>query len=363
MPKENKITKSQTTVAQKGQGESKLDIASGLFKGFKNELNAIQNRERQHNAQDDVEKAPEPSPVVHTPLSLVENSVGTGLSRRISIPITDCVSNPYNPRVFYPETKIQELAVTLQRDGQIEAIKVTHLPQYPGKYVIIDGERRMRAKRSLGETHIDAEVRSDVAPIDLYTTAYRANNDHERQSIFDDAIAWQQLLELKVVADQNALAEKVTKDKAYVSKVLSLNALPRALLERMAESADRVGLQAAYHLKLIFDRVGEEATDRHLTAVIDGKRTVRELELAIRKLQAPGMQNRRSRTRYNQLFDFNTDGVDHGQLKTFPDGRISLELKEISAEKQEFLAEKLKELVDQFISPELSSASTVLVGE
>ncbi|WP_173262976.1 ParB N-terminal domain-containing protein, partial [Paraburkholderia sp. NMBU_R16] len=66
----------------------------------------------------------------------------------------DCVSNPYNPREFYPEHKIHELALTLKRDGQIEAIKVTKLDSHPGKYVIIDGERleltRFRGHLSFG---------------------------------------------------------------------------------------------------------------------------------------------------------------------------------------------------------------------
>ncbi|MDC6179745.1 chromosome partitioning protein ParB [Ralstonia solanacearum] len=349
MSKNTKDTKEQGTSATKGQTTQKLSIASGLIKGFKNEQQAIQTREREQEPLASTPNKPESQLAASTTSNTSQpdgNSAAPAVGRK-SIAIADCVSNPYNPRIFYPEAKIQELALTLQREGQIEAIKFTRLPQFPGKYVIIDGERRLRAKRSLGETHIDAEERHDVQPIDLYTTAYRANNDHERQSIFDDAIAWQALIEKQVVADQNSLAEKVTKDKTYVSKVLSLNSLPRAMLERMAESAERVGLQAAYCLKLIFDRVGEEGADRHLTAVIEGKRTVRELELVLRNLQGPGAAAKRTRTRYHQLFDFNADGVQRGQLKTFPDGRISLELKDIPVEKQEALAEKLKALVDQ----------------
>ena len=103
------------------------------------------------------------------------------------------------------------------------------------------------------------------------TIAYRANHDHERQTIFDDAVAWKRLLDEKVFSDQNTLAEKIGKDKASISKTLSLNALPNTLLERMASANDVVGLQAAYFLKLIFERLGEPTADRLLTAVIDRK--------------------------------------------------------------------------------------------
>lgn len=335
-----------------------LSLAAGLLKGLRNETAALDERDRSDNAARQaapvVALASSPSAQKSAPLGQSGLAPVSAVGGRLRIAIADCISNPYNPREFYPEAKIQELAVTLQRDGQIEAIKVTQLPKYPGKYVVIDGERRLRATKSLGEALIDAELRTDQSPEDLYSTAYRANNEHERQTIFDDAIAWRRLLDDGVFADQTALAERVGRDKAYVSKVLSLNALPRSFLERLAvervaESTNNVGLQASYFIKLIFDKAGEEVADRALSAVIDGKKTVRQLELQVRDLSTTSAPSKKARTRYNQLFDFKANGGGSlGQLKTFPDGRLSLELVDIPADRQEELAEKLREIVDSF---------------
>lgn len=332
---------------------SPLTLAAGLLKGLTNEQAALDEKERADadiETQSSAQPAAAPTLTVVPPTSkAVPVAAAVNVGGRMRISVTDCISNPYNPREFYPEAKIQELAVTLKRDGQIEAIKVTQLPKYPGKYVVIDGERRLRATKSLGEVWIDAELRADQSPVELYSTAYRANNDHERQTIFDDAIAWRRLLDDSVFEDQNSLAERVGRDKAYVSKVLSLNTLPRSILERMAESASKVGLQASYFIKLIFDKAGEMMADRTLSAVIDGKKTVRQLELQVRDLADINTPSKKARTRYNQLYDFKVGGGGSlGHLKTFPDGRLSLELVDIPTERQEELAEKLKAIVDSF---------------
>jgi ParB family chromosome partitioning protein len=335
-----------------------LSLAAGLLKGLNNERAALDQRS-EPSEDAPTRSIPPPPTVVTEPTAAHAIPVASNVGNRFPIPLADCISNPYNPREFYPESKVQELALTLQRDGQIEAIKVTQLPQYPGKYVLIDGERRLRAKRSLGERFIDAELRSDTTPAELYSIAYRANNDHERQSIFDDAIAWRRVLDDGVFVEQSALAERVGRDKAYVSKVLSLNALPRPILERMAEFADRIGLQAAYFIKLIFDKAGEEQATRNLSAVIDGKRTVRQLELAVRDLATPNSAGKKERARYHQRYDFKTDGQSFGQLKTFPDGRINLELVEIPGNQQEELAEKIKEIVESFTNAKPSAATSI----
>ncbi|MGT2460276.1 ParB/RepB/Spo0J family partition protein (plasmid) [Cupriavidus basilensis] len=344
---------------KKAKSAGGMSLAAGLLKGLNNERAALDQRpepiEKDLPNESHLALAVATEALTNSPAVQVATNVGN----RIKIPVADCISNPYNPREFYPESKVQELALTLKRDGQIEAIKVTLLPQFPGKYVLIDGERRLRAMRSLGETFIDGELRTDTTPADLYSIAYRANNDHERQTIFDDAIAWRRVLDERVFSEQNALAERVGRDKAYVSKVLSLNALPRPLLERMAEAADKVGLQAAYFIKLIFDKAGEEHASRNLTAVIDGKRTARQLELAVRDLTTSNGTGKRERSRYHQRYDFKVNGQSLGQLKTFPDGRINLELVEIPTDQQEALAEKLKEVVETFTNAKPSAATSV----
>ncbi|WP_175884687.1 ParB/RepB/Spo0J family partition protein [Burkholderia sp. BCC0044] len=321
-----------------------LHLAAGLLRGLAQENAALETRLPEPAAAPAavVEAAPASAPAAAAPAGTPD------LGAPQKVLVKDCIPNPFNPRVFYSESSLHELALTLKREGQIEPIKVTRLPEFPGKLVVIDGQRRLRATSINGDETINATFRTDHTPEQLYTIAYRANHDHERQTIFDDAVAWKRLLDEKVFADQNTLAEKIGKDKASISKTLSLNALPNTLLERMAGANDVVGLQAAYFLKLIFERLGEPTADRLLTAVIDRKKSVRDLENFLRT-QSDGAK-KAGRTRYSVRHDFALESRAIGQLKTYPDGRLDLQLKGVDASHQEALADKLKTVIDAYVA-------------
>ncbi|OXI29038.1 chromosome partitioning protein ParB [Burkholderia sp. AU16741] len=321
-----------------------LHLAAGLLRGLAQENAALETRlpEPAVAPTAAVEAAPASAPIATAPTGTPD------LGAPQKVLVKDCIPNPFNPRVFYSESSLHELALTLKREGQIEPIKVTRLPEFPGKLVVIDGQRRLRATSINGDETINATFRTDHTPEQLYTIAYRANHDHERQTIFDDAVAWKRLLDEKVFADQNTLAEKIGKDKASISKTLSLNALPNTLLERMASANDVVGLQAAYFLKLIFERLGEPTADRLLTAVIDRKKSVRDLENFLRT-QSDGAR-KAGRTRYSVRHDFALESRAIGQLKTYPDGRLDLQLKGVDASHQEALADKLKTVIDAYVA-------------
>ncbi|VWD10421.1 chromosome partitioning protein ParB [Burkholderia lata] len=327
-----------------------LHLAAGLLRGLAQENAALETRLPEPAAAPNVvdESTPASAPAAATPTGTPD----LGAPQRVLV--KDCIPNPFNPRVFYSESSLHELALTLKREGQIEPIKVTRLPEFPGKLVVIDGQRRLRATSINGDETINATFRTDHTPEQLYTIAYRANHDHERQTIFDDAVAWKRLLDEKVFSDQNTLAEKIGKDKASISKTLSLNALPNTLLERMASANDVVGLQAAYFLKLIFERLGEPTADRLLTAVIDRKKSVRDLENFLRA-QSDGSK-KAGRTRYSVRHDFALESRAIGQLKTYPDGRLDLQLKGVDASHQEALADKLKTVIDAYVA-ELATAT------
>ncbi|MGU3782296.1 ParB/RepB/Spo0J family partition protein [Burkholderia metallica] len=321
-----------------------LHLAAGLLRGLAQENAALETRLPEPAAAPDVVGETAPTNVPSAATSAASQDLGAPQK----VLVKDCIPNPFNPRVFYSESSLHELALTLKREGQIEPIKVTRLPEFPGKLVVIDGQRRLRATSINGDETINATFRTDHTPEQLYTIAYRANHDHERQTIFDDAVAWKRLLDEKVFSDQNTLAEKIGKDKASISKTLSLNALPNTLLERMASASDVVGLQAAYFLKLIFERLGEPTADRLLTAVIDRKKSVRDLENFLRA-QSDGSK-KAGRTRYSVRHDFALESRAIGQLKTYPDGRLDLQLKGVDASHQEALADKLKTVIDAYVA-------------
>lgn len=156
-----------------------LHLAAGLLRGLAQENAALETRLPEPTAAPAavVEATPASAPAATTPAATAD------LGAPQKVLVKDCIPNPFNPRVFYSESSLHELALTLKREGQIEPIKVTRLPEFPGKLVVIDGQRRLRATSINGDETINATFRTDHTPEQLYTIAYRANHDHERQKI------------------------------------------------------------------------------------------------------------------------------------------------------------------------------------
>ena len=53
-----------------------------------------------------------------------------GSWRAQKVLVRDCIPNPFNPRVFYSESSLHELALTLKREGQIEPIRLHGSPSF-----------------------------------------------------------------------------------------------------------------------------------------------------------------------------------------------------------------------------------------
>ncbi|HGO6129315.1 TPA: ParB/RepB/Spo0J family partition protein [Burkholderia cepacia] len=264
----------------------------------------------------------------------------------MKIRVDETIPNPYNPRVFYDEATIDDLASSFESQGQLEAIKVTRLDEHPGKWVIIDGGRRTRAAKLRNDEFIDAEIIEEALEAKtLYLRAYHANKDRDEQTDFDDAYAWKKLLDDGVYRDQNELAVAVGRDPKHVSKVLQLTTLPATLLESMAKRADVVKLSHAYNLKLIFDRGGEAVASHWLNEVVAGSVSVRKLEQVAAEA-AKTKQAKRSKVHYQSKYPFQLDdGSEIGVLKQFADGRTELSLKGVTGRDQVELGEKLKAVV------------------
>ncbi|WP_243842464.1 ParB/RepB/Spo0J family partition protein [Paraburkholderia caballeronis] len=283
------------------------------------------------------------------PVVVTDASVESIAPQRVrKIPIGDVVSNPYNPRAFYSAETIDELANSFAQQGQITPIQVTRLPEFPDKYVIVDGERRVRAAKSRGDKFIDADLKDGLDNQKLYLRAYHANKEREEQTVFDDALAWKKLLDDRVYVDQVELGVAVGQDPKHISKVISLTSLPPFLLQRMAQFSKAVGLGHAYNIKLILDRAGIKVAEHWLQQVIDGKASVRKLEAAA-SAEAGARSVGPRRTHYQSRVQFNRpDGVALGELKLFGDGRAELSLKGISPADQQKLAERVKTVIDQW---------------
>ncbi|MFB6790215.1 ParB/RepB/Spo0J family partition protein [Streptomyces olivaceus] len=182
---------------------------------------------------------------------------GEGKRPPASVPLAELAHNPFNPRDEY--TDIEETAESLRARGQIQPVTVARraafLRAHPdqeelvgaAEYVVIDGNRRLKAAAAAGLAELRIDVHDDLAATaaDILESALIANVHRVDVPPLDQAKAIQQLVE--VHGSQGKVAKRLGKTPAWVSQRLALLELTPDLQnavetgELKVEPARRIG--------------------------------------------------------------------------------------------------------------------------
>ncbi|MDX9750124.1 MAG: ParB/RepB/Spo0J family partition protein [Flavobacteriales bacterium] len=138
------------------------------------------------------------------------------------LPVARIEVNPFQPRTWFSEEALAELAQSIRELGVIQPITVRRIS--PVRYQLISGERRFRAVQRAGLTEVPAYVRvaNDEAMLEM---ALVENIQREELDAIEVAISFQRLIE-EVDLTQEQLSEKVGKDRSTVTNYLRLLKLP-----------------------------------------------------------------------------------------------------------------------------------------
>ncbi len=136
--------------------------------------------------------------------------------------IASIEANPFQPRTFFEEEALKELAASIQEMGLIQPVTVRKMGY--DKYQLISGERRFRASQIAGLTEIPAYVRiaNDQAMLEM---ALVENIQREELDAIEIALAYQRMLE-ELKLTQEEVSEKVAKKRSTVANYLRLLKLP-----------------------------------------------------------------------------------------------------------------------------------------
>jgi ParB family chromosome partitioning protein len=147
--------------------------------------------------------------------------------------------NPLQPRRAFPAEQIAELAGSLESQGVIQPLILRPHPLLPERYQLVAGERRLRAARLLGWTHVPALVRT--VPDDfLLETALVENLQREQLTPMEEATAYRTLLD-RYGYTQETLAERVGKDRSTIANLVRLLALSPPLRQDLDAGRLSVG--------------------------------------------------------------------------------------------------------------------------
>ena len=164
---------------------------------------------------------------------------------------SDIVPNRAQPRTIFDEEDLAELVHSIREVGVLQPIVVRPLPDAPGKYELVMGERRLRATKEVGLDTIPAVVR-ETADVDMLRDALLENLHRAQLNPLEEASAYQQLL-ADFGITQEELASRIGRSRPQITNTLRLLKLPEPVQLRVA-----AGVLSAGHARAILS-VGEVA--------------------------------------------------------------------------------------------------------
>ncbi|MCL1965413.1 MAG: ParB/RepB/Spo0J family partition protein [Firmicutes bacterium] len=149
-----------------------------------------------------------------------------------SIPVQEILPNPHQPRRSFDGQSIEALATSIRQLGLLQPIAVRAVDI--ARYELIAGERRLRACRQLGLTHIDALVLS-VTEAGSALMALVENLQREDLHYLDEAEGYAAALK-DCAMTQEALAARIGRSQSSIANKLRLLKLDPPVCEALRTS-------------------------------------------------------------------------------------------------------------------------------
>jgi ParB family chromosome partitioning protein len=153
------------------------------------------------------------------------------------IPIEFVSRNPRNPRRFFDDSELHDLASSIRQHGIVQPIVVRTMSR--DRYEIIAGERRWRAAQLAGLIEIAVIVR-DVDDKTALEIAIVENVQRADLNALEEALGYEQLI-AEYGYTQNDLGEIIGKSRSHVANSLRLLKLPDPVRDLLAAGSLSAG--------------------------------------------------------------------------------------------------------------------------
>lgn len=215
-------------------------------------------------------------------LSTLMGDVGEVYSRELGldknqvslVEISKITPNPFQPRKTFDEAALNELANSIKEHGLIQPIIVL---KKNDSFILVAGERRLRATQILGKENILAFV-SDSDESKLRELALIENIQRENLNPIELANSYKDLIEVYNITQEN-LAELIHKSRTQITNTLRLLNLDPKTQELIASGKISQG-----HAKVL---VGLDKEDEKILvdSILGQKLSVRDTERLVQKVK------------------------------------------------------------------------------
>lgn len=186
----------------------------------------------------------------------------------IEIPVAEIRSNPYQPRKYFDQVALQELADSIKEHGILEPIIVKKGIK---GYDLVAGERRTKAAGLAGLTSVPAIVK-DFTDEAMMEIALLENIQREDLSAIEEAEALKNIMD-KLNMTQEMVAKRFGKSRSYVTNLLGLLNLPKSVQDDVVN-----GSISMSHARVLSKFEDPEKVQELAYNIKANKMSVRELE-------------------------------------------------------------------------------------
>lgn len=195
----------------------------------------------------------------------------------VEIALDEIKKNPYQPRTYFNEEKLNELKESIEKNGLLQPIIVKKAVK---GYYIIAGERRYRAFELLGRKEIPAIIK-EMTDEEMMVFAVLENLQREDLSALEESESYKNLMD-KMSLTQEELAKKLGKSRPYIANSLRLLKLPTEIKNKLEQ-----GAISTAHARTLLSLKTKKAMEEVCALVVERKMSVRELEEYVAKLLKP----------------------------------------------------------------------------
>lgn len=168
------------------------------------------------------------------------------------LPLSDIKADPKQPRKFFDEAKLKELADSIGQHGLKQPILVR--PDPDGGYLITAGERRYRAHQLLKRETIPAIISEET---DAAIVSIIENLQREDLTAIEEAEAVASLIQERGISQGDA-GKLLGKDRTAINQLLMINKLPAQI------RADASDVQVGKFVLAELARLDDEALQLRL---------------------------------------------------------------------------------------------------
>jgi ParB family transcriptional regulator, chromosome partitioning protein len=200
----------------------------------------------------------------------------------MQIAIDSIEGNPFQPRTRFDAQSLEELASSIKQLGIVQPLTVRETGS--NRYQLIAGERRLRAAKLAGLTHVPAYIRTadDQAMLEL---ALVENIQREDLDAVEIAISYQRLLE-ECKLTQEQLSDRVGKQRSTVANYIRLLKLPPEIQLGIKNRQLTMG-----HARTLVNIEDQKKQIKVYYKIIDDDLSVRSTEELVRTLQSENLKD------------------------------------------------------------------------